>query len=342
MVYETYGDTGYAPGGHGSNPQGGSGGDTPLFSVTNLLAGLISLGLIGGVGLWGYELLVRDVTGIPVVRAVQGEMRVKPDEPGGDLALHQGLAVNAVAADGAAEQPAEQLILAPQPVTLTPEDVPADPQSVAIVQQAVEAMTVPQGLGPVDFIDQSRVDQAVQGGTVEELVAALTAGVAPITPGPADQDPTPALQEVTPTAATDGQAEALQLAAAQGLSQSLRPRLRPARPIPASASAAPVAASTSSDSFVRDIDASALPAGTRLVQLGAYDSPAVAKREWDRFATAFGPQMANKSRVVQKATSGGKTFYRLRVMGFADLTDARAFCSVLTARGSDCIPVVTR
>jgi hypothetical protein len=45
---------------------------------------------------------------------------------------------------------------------------------------------------------------------------------------------------------------------------------------------------------------------------------------------------------VQKASSGGRVFYRLRAMGFDDLGDARRFCSALVAENADCIPVVTR
>jgi hypothetical protein len=56
----------------------------------------------------------------------------------------------------------------------------------------------------------------------------------------------------------------------------------------------------------------------------------------------FSVFLVGLSRVVQKATSGGRVFYRLRAMGFADLSDARRFCSALVAEGADCIPVVTR
>ena len=46
--------------------------------------------------------------------------------------------------------------------------------------------------------------------------------------------------------------------------------------------------------------------------------------------------------MVQKATSGGRTFYRLRAMGFADIADARRFCAVLAAEKAECIPVTLR
>ena len=63
---------------------------------------VLSLGLILGFCIWGYKLALRDMAGIPVVRAMEGPMRVAPADPGGTVSEHQGLSVNAVAADGVA------------------------------------------------------------------------------------------------------------------------------------------------------------------------------------------------------------------------------------------------
>jgi hypothetical protein len=52
--------------------------------------------------------------------------------------------------------------------------------------------------------------------------------------------------------------------------------------------------------------------------------------------------MAGKSMVVQPALSGGRTFYRLRALGFADEDEARRFCSALLAENATCIPVTQR
>ena len=54
----------------------------------------------------------------------------------------------------------------------------------------------------------------------------------------------------------------------------------------------------------------------------------------------FGDYMVGKDRVIQEAETGGQPFYRLRAMGFTDLADARRFCAVLVADGTNCIPVV--
>ncbi|THH39213.1 SPOR domain-containing protein [Aliishimia ponticola] len=291
----------------------------------------MSVALVVGVGVWGYKLMMRDVTGIPVVRAMQGEMRVRPEDPGGELAQHQGLAVNAVAADGGAEAPADRLVLAPQPVHLTDEDVPLDDDAVAIVQQAVAEQLAEERLDAEDVADDTadRVTEAAQSGSMDDLVAALTDGVEPLD----------GAAKVIPAVATQSTdiANALVLAMADqpGIQVSLRPQLRPVR---LNTAPQPVAAPTGP----REIDAAALPAGTRLAQLGAYDTRERARAEWDKFTARFGDLLDAKDRVIEEASSGGRKFYRLRAMGFDDLADARRFCSALVAEGADCIPVVSR
>jgi len=118
---------------------------------------------------------------------------------------------------------------------------------------------------------------------------------------------------------------------------SLRPRERPddLRNVLQVAAAAP-------EGGARDVDPASIAVGTRLAQLGAFASEEIARDEWTRLGSRFEEYLAGKDRVIQKATSGGRTFYRLRAMGFDDLADARRFCSALVAEKAECIPVVTR
>ena len=95
-----------------------------IATLTNWAGALVSLALIAGVGVWGYKLVMRDVTGVPVVQAMDGPMRIAPEDPGGTLADHQGLAVNDVAGTGLAAPVPDQLLLAPQPAGLSDEDLP--------------------------------------------------------------------------------------------------------------------------------------------------------------------------------------------------------------------------
>ena len=293
-----------------------------LVKLTNAAGALISLALIAGVGVWGYKLLVRDVTGIPVVRAVQGEMRVRPNENevGGQLARHQGLAVNAVAAEGTAARPADELHLAPQPVDLAEEDQPITPEIVAAAPQ------------PEIEEEPEDIVAAIQSGSVDELVAKLTEGVEPLDSMAED------VNEVLASVVSEATAAAKPVIDAPGVRASLRPILRPAEPEKLIQTAARPAATSATE----EVDPGVLPVGTRLVQLGAFDSADIARGQWDKLQERFGPYMQGKARVVQEAQSGGRTFFRLRAVGFEDLADARRFCSALVAENADCIPVVTR
>lgn len=137
-------------------------------------------------------------------------------------------------------------------------------------------------------------------------------------------------------------------ASVPGVSTSLRPLTRPAgiRPQPVAAPAAAEAPSSPVDPAPVDAGpvelTGALPAGTTLVQLGAHGSTEIAATEWQRLQTRFPDFMADKDRVVQEAQSGGRIFYRLRALGFADHADASRFCAALVAEGERCIPVVVR
>lgn len=322
------------------NPQGGFAPHVhPEYAVprsnavgklTNLTGAAVSLALIIGVGVWGYKLLVRDVSGIPVVRAAAGDMRVRPEEPGGRLAANQGLSVNAVSALGAADDAADEVRLAPQPMDLADEDQPMP----EIEQAAVES--APVAPAPTEIVQEQvapaadDIAAALESGSVDSLVAQLTDGIAPME---ALEDAGAAVLASVETPDVPA------LLTGEGMRVSLRPTLRPKRSAVAT-NVVPVSASSAASGL--DLDASSLPAGTRLVQLGAFDSPEIARAQWGKLNARFAPFMEGKKRIVMEAKSGGRTFYRLRAQGFEDIGDARRFCSALVAESVDCIPVVTR
>ena len=66
-------------------------------AAMNWSGAILSVLLIAGLAMWGWKLWVRDVSGVPVVRALEGPMRVAPENPGGMASEYQGLAVNSIA-----------------------------------------------------------------------------------------------------------------------------------------------------------------------------------------------------------------------------------------------------
>ena len=163
-----------------------------LANMTNFAGGAVSLALIAGVGIWSYKLIVRDVTGLPVVQAAEGEMRVKPENPGGELALHQGLAVNSIAATGSAEGPADQIILAPSPTELTEEDLPQ-----SVLTQIEEA-------APVEQPEPLQVAAALEQGEIDAVVKELTKDIPSIEASPVAESEATDVIATVQTAAFEG------------------------------------------------------------------------------------------------------------------------------------------
>lgn len=292
----------------------------PVGTLVNWAGAAMSVALIAGIGVWGYKLMVRDVNGIPVVAAAEGPMRTQPDNPGGSQAAHQGLSVNHVKADGGAAAPADTLQLAPRPVDVLGTDQPG---LAAPIEQTLQTMAEAEdaSLAAVEAAAQP-VSLSMQTPALQipDQQSAVDAAIAQVLENS---------EPLTPLASVGG----------SGLDRSDRPQARPAQAGVQVASADPTQPVLPASIDVRAED---VPSGTRLVQLGAFDSPETATAEWERLTTRFEGYLDDKNRVIQRAESGGRTFYRLRAMGFADLSDARRFCSALVAENAACIPVVVR
>lgn len=298
-------------------------------ALVNYAGAAVSLALIVGVGVWGYKLVVRDVSGIPVVRAMAGDMRALPDNPGGAVSDHTGLSVNAVAAVGEAAASEDQVALAPTTPDLPDEDLVAQPLAEAGEVQVADPVAPAAVEVPVALNAEQLLNAPLSTDDILALADQIASGAAPLTDLAAGTD-------VAPTLSVAGQAVAPVATTVPGVTVSLRPALRPIR------GAQPAVATTTVASAGPLVTTAAIAVGTSLVQLGAFPNAAVAAAEWSRLSGRFGDLIGNKSRVIQSATSGGKTFYRLRAQGFAELGDARRFCAALVAEGTDCIPVVVR
>lgn len=301
-------------------------GATRAGALVNYVGAIVSCALIVGVGVWGYKLVVRDVSGIPVVRAMAGEMRVLPTTPGGEVSVHTGLSVNEVAAVGEASAPEDSVALAPAMAGLADEDVVT---LLSIGAEEVSAI-VPSVAPEIEVKVALNATQIVAAPLSTDDILALANQIAGRTLPLA---PIADVTVVAPTLSLAGQAMVTPVVAKNvpGVSVSLRPMLRP--------TFTPVVAAAEVQSLVTT---TAFALGTNLVQIGAFPKAENAATEWTRLQGRFGDVMGGKARVIQAATSGGKTFYRLRAQGFSELGDARRFCAALVAEGTDCIPVVVR
>ena len=286
-----------------------AGADQRNFSVGSVLHWVgsgVSLMLLAGGVYWAVNIASRDVTKIPVVSAQLSPMREAPENPGGKATENQGLNVTQVAA---MENPpvAEAIVLAPVAQPLAEEDLPE-----AERLQMANAVATPAPDGETEL--------AV---AVNALADAIVAGEKPLS----DIKPLPVRVEGVNIE------QALRMALAvdetpSGLSPprtTIRPKLRPR----ATRAAAVVPTKP------------AIAAGSVLVQFGAYDSAAVAEQEWTRISAKLANFLGTQTRVIQKAQSGGRTFYRLRAAGFGDIAEARRFCSAVSEK-AECYPVIVK
>jgi len=407
MADVTDGNGPHGPVAHGPVAQGSVGARAGM--AVQIMGAAMSLAILGGIGVWGYKLIVRDASGLPVVRAMTGPMREAPISPGGDIVDHLGLSVNAVAGRGEAAPPEDRLVLAPPTSDLTDEDLMVQPTAEAeeylpeaqgglagspeaVGSVAAAAPSLPSS-GPMTAADilafadsisngatplapladapltetptvSAAVTAAVtvavtapavipaepqtdgsSGGRIEDLQADATivpeeiaappaelAAVAPDTGAVPDSETAPDA-ETAPVTVPPTFAGAT--AAAPAI-VAKRPPERPGSLTDAIAAAGPEVAA----SFA--VSTAEVPLGTPLVQLGAFDSPALAGAEWTRLAGRFDAFLTGKERLIQEAASGGRAFFRLRAMGFEDIADARRFCSALVAEDAPCIPVVVQ
>ena len=325
-------------------------------TYVNIAAAAISLALIGGVGIWGYKLLMRDVTGVPVVRALVGEMRVSPENPGGEISNHLGLSVNSVPALGGAAEPEDRLVLAPSNVSLQAEDL--NVRSTDDVGKVV--LDVQDTLGDT-FVTSLQTDEIHVPNQDVGQIAALRTPTNPSVPLTIEDVLSLADQIVTSAALTTDLADGLDVPieipvdgfvansdiipdAVSGVRRSVRPKARHANRLAAMATLIPAVVATldAAAPVIGEVSTAVIPVGTKLVQLGAFDSANIAAAEWVNVTQRFPDFFEDKEQIILQALSGGRTFFRLRAMGFTDLSDARRFCSALSAEGAGCIPVVVR
>ncbi|PZX48254.1 sporulation related protein [Roseinatronobacter thiooxidans] len=296
-------------------------------AVLHGFGAVLSLALMIGSAAWVWQLTQRDVAGVPVVRALEGPLRVAPENPGGRQAAHQGLSVNELAASQDISA-SGSIMLAPASAGLSQEDgVPAgeapapaptdlrfdtgevQPIQVAL-QQALDMPAQaadPRNSAPLGFVSATR--RAVQSSprpprrNTDTIASARAVAVAAPAPAPSSAG-----------FAADDLAASVAQSVAAGIGS------------------------------VRDIevDPASLGPGTRLVQLGAYDDAASARAAWDQLSRRFSPLLDDRGRVIEAAQSGGSVFYRLRAHGFNDERDARRFCAALVDQQIDCIPVLIR
>lgn len=296
------------------------GADAPLVpgNVRRLAGAAVFLGLIATLGVWSYRLGTRDAAEVPVIRAMEGPTRVEPADPGGIRAAHQGLEVNGVLAGKPAEATEPAAKVEAPAAALAAEDAAQGELVVAAPAAMAERVAAEPGEASGDLRMPVPEDDAM---------AALGG-------------PEAALPEATPEDAEAADDPAILAPAVAGPRPMNRPanlvvvRAKPAAPAPAKP--APVVAASAAPAG-REV--SGLQKGTRLVQLGAFDSEAITRKAWNQLVARNPDLLSSKDLYIERTTANARVFYRLRVAGFSNTDQTREMCEALRARGIDCIPV---
>ena len=276
----------------------------------------LSLSLLTGAIGWSYQLIVRDISQIPIVKAQLGPLRVAPDDPGGLTAANQGLSVTQLAVN---ERPllSDEIFLAPAAEVLSEENVALQ------ISEENSSITNKENFDTLEVSTENSLDLKI-------LPEQNATGLA------SNNEAVLSTAAFSPKKLEIENAVSLALALTNEVNSSfnsLRPKIRPV-----------VLNQTQTDNIAQSVPNElvvTLPVGSAVVQLGAFESRSLAQIEWQRLEALLGSVLTSKNMVIQKAESGGKVFYRLRAFGFDDLSDARQFCSAVNDKVA-CIPVVTR
>ena len=287
--------------------------------IAKWVGGIVSLTLIIGVVYWAYQLGQRDANDVPVIQAMGGVARERPEDPQGSQADHQGLDVNEVlASDETAEVGAETQI-APPPQRATPEDQPISeqPSETVVILPVVSVDEPASGTGATSDATTTEPQNVTTEDTTSQEVTVVSG----------DPNMTRPVRRVEPAGLSES-AERVSNLIAQALDGETTEAAEDIAPQPI--------ISTGGGAV------SSVPVGTQMIQLGVFDDEQSAIRNWD-FMTTNQPDLLNGlDRYIERREAGGRVFYRLRAIGFADAAAASDLCAVLMGRDVQCIPVAAR
>jgi hypothetical protein len=233
--------------------------------------GVMAAGVLGVVVLaaGGYALLGHRSHTIPVVEADSRPIRVRPDNPGGNMVAG------------------------------------ADEQIMGGNGRPVVAGMAPPAEAPEPQALRAQIEASRAAPPAPPPALSLPA----LQPAPPALPPAQKVSLAIPPAAAPSAVSDL---------PETRPATKPVAKVPP-ASAAPAAAAS----------------GTQ-VQLGALDSEQAAMTEWQRLSRRMPDLLGPRRPAVFRAEHDGKTIWRLRTGGFADIASATAFCSQVKSKGVGC------
>lgn len=302
-------------------------------ATRKLVGGAVGIGAVLLLVVGGWTFMGGHQSGIPIIGPPPGPVKDRPADPGGMQIMGGEGGETDMTGNGEAhlapgpEQPDEKALA--RQYGVTPGTVAPPPANPAAGASPTTTGQVADGSVPQTPSGQTASSQAPTPDVSASQSAPQTNGAPP--PSSAPETPAP-----TATASPDAAQPAVKAPPAR--SDDSAP---PAPPPKKKDVAKPPARQTERPlpPPVPPSDAVAPNAsGTREVQLGALDSEAAARKEWDSLRHQAPGLFAGHSPMFEKITRGERTFVRLRVGGFQDLKAARAYCVKLHAQSIACTP----
>ncbi len=273
-------------------------------SLLKILVGafaLLGVGAVAWVGWVAYDEGVRvgEVKSAPIIQADAGEIKRKPEKPGGLNVPHQDKLVFNRLAPGDADEPVERLLPPPEAPIAIPvsESRPVEDKSVETVPAPAET----------------------------EVATALTPKL--IEPPKQDQ-PKPAV--ATPPPPPPAPPAAQEPAKVEAKAPPPEPKSELAAKTPAPPPAAPAPAEKPSK---------IVPTDAWGVQLVSLSSRKDADAVWSRLKKANNDLLGDLSLRVQTVKLTKGTFYRVQAVPLADRAAAASLCGTLKTRKQDCLVV---
>lgn len=279
--------------------------------VSTAIGGGVAIALLITVGSWVWGLGTRDPSNVPIIRASTEPAKVRPDDPGGTNAPYQEISSYQLA--GTSNAPTASTAYAPPPPEPRREDLAMGTLASTSGEAARAEPVAHEDFERADDVmpmeDWNPLEDAEPGADgFDEGLAIDAPSIPPAPSGDAitgGSDRAPSLSPVAPRRPSD-------------LEQRMVSAI--------------VAAERSAGELARRAAESAIQ-----VQLAAEADEDVVRSMWQRISRANSDILHDRALAVQTTSSGGTTFYRLRVGPFGDVSEARAVCQALKARGQDCV-----
>ena len=290
------------------------------LSIFSIFGAVISLNLILWAGYWTYNIISRDINGIPIVAAQPGPLRVAPDTPGGIEAENIELAVTKIASQELPPNP-KAVELAPSTEKLTPDD-----------------LTIFQAIRQKKIIDrQAALNNQIHLGVIEPNLSKEIS-----------LEPVNTVTNTANYSITENQSELVAAALALALKPSAdnlignavaQNKFKQIKPRPRPGSLLEVSVSTT-ETVIRPALAS-VETGLAVVQFGTFATETVAFEEWDRLSKNLSVILDGRPKYVERIKRNGNEIYRLRLGGFVNIDDASRFCSAVISQ-ENCVPVIAK